>query len=132
MHKKGCNILTDINRIKTLAKERGVSLAFLCKKMGVARVYFIDFVKQGRSDIPTDKLKVIADTLNTSVAYLQGEIDEKEIDTNNVSLDDFTYAMHGASGKLTDRDKKIVMSLVQELVDANTMKEKNADNGKAY
>lgn len=106
-----------------------MSLAFLCKKMGVARVYFIDFVKQGRTDIPSDKLSVIAETLNTSVAYLQGETDEKETETNKMPLDDFTYAMHGASGKLTDRDKKIVMSLVQELVEANTTKEKNANNG---
>ena len=52
-------------RIRALAKEKGLSLSFICSKLGVAHVYFIDIDKSNR-DIPDDKLLMIADILNTT------------------------------------------------------------------
>lgn len=69
--------MATIERIKTLAQERGISLSFLCKKMNVARVYFNDIQKHGR-EIPPDKLQIIANCLNTTVPYLLGMTDQKE------------------------------------------------------
>lgn len=65
------------DRIRALAKEKGLSLSFICSKLGVAHVYFIDIDKSGR-DIPDDKLAIIADLLNTTPEYLKGETDIKE------------------------------------------------------
>lgn len=65
------------DRIRALAKEKGLSLSFICSKLGVAHVYFIDIDKSGR-DIPDDKLSVIADLLNTTPEYLKGKTDTKE------------------------------------------------------
>ena len=69
--------MSIINRIRTLSKENGISLSYICKKMDVNRVYFIDCEKSGRT-IPDDKLAIIADALHTSVEYLKGETEQKE------------------------------------------------------
>lgn len=63
-----------VSRIKTISKEKGISMSFLCSKMGVARVYFNDVQKQNRS-IPRDKLEIIAEVLNVSVDYILGNTD---------------------------------------------------------
>ena len=65
------------DRIRELAKQCDLPLAFLCRRIGVAKVYFNDIDKSGR-DIPDDKLSVIADILNTTPEYLKGETDIKE------------------------------------------------------
>jgi transcriptional regulator with XRE-family HTH domain len=69
--------LVTIDRTRDLAKERGISLTFICKQMGLNNVYFIDREKAGR-EIPDQKLEIIADVLFTTAAYLRGETDEKE------------------------------------------------------
>ncbi len=70
--------MVNIDKLKTRAKEKGKSLAFLCKKMGVARVYFNDIEKHGR-EISLDKLEIIARELDTTVEYLRDETDDPEI-----------------------------------------------------
>lgn len=65
------------DRIRSLAKERDITLSAICRKLNVKPVYFIDIDKSGRN-IPPDKLQVIADTLNTTPEYLKGETEEKE------------------------------------------------------
>ncbi len=69
--------MTTVTRIKQRAKELERSLSYICGKLGVARVYFIDIEKSGR-EIPDDKLIVIADILETTPEYLRGETDQKE------------------------------------------------------
>lgn len=66
----------DFPRIKLLAKENGLSITFICKKLNMAKTYFHDLEKTGR-DIPDDKIKVIADILDTTPEYLRGETDIK-------------------------------------------------------
>lgn len=69
------NITTQ--RIRALCAEQGRSLKYLCDQIGVkSRTYFQDIEKQER-EIPDNKLKVIADTLNTTTDYLLGKTDEK-------------------------------------------------------
>ena len=66
--------METVKKIRELAKVRKRSLAYLCEKIGVSRVYFIDREKNG-GKIPEDKLRIIAEELNTTVAYLKGEGD---------------------------------------------------------
>lgn len=68
--------MTTVQRIKLLAKQQGRSIAYICKQLGFnSRTYFNDIEKSGR-EIPTDKLVIIANMLNTSVDYLLGKTDE--------------------------------------------------------
>lgn len=64
-----------VEKVRSLAKERGISLSFICKKIGVAAPYFLDIEKSKR-EIPDDKLEQIAEVLFTTAEYLRGETDD--------------------------------------------------------
>lgn len=64
-------------RIKELAKERDITLAVLCRKIGVSRTYFSEASARERS-FSIDRLKQIADALDTTTEYLLGETNQKE------------------------------------------------------
>ena len=69
--------MVEIDRIKELAKEKGISLAFICSKLGLQRGYFVD-VSHGRTSISEERLLIIADILDTTTDYLHGKTDKKE------------------------------------------------------
>lgn len=71
--------------VRELAKQRGISLSFICKKIGVAAPYFIDLEKSGR-EIPDEKLSQIANVLFTTNEYLKGETDNPEIPKKDTPL----------------------------------------------
>lgn len=83
--------MNTIERIEKRAEEKKRSNAFLCEKMGVARVYFNDIKKSGRA-IPDDKLAIIAQELETTVEYLRGETDEPEKNSALIDLSDLSPA----------------------------------------
>lgn len=69
--------MCTINRVLQLAKEKGISQAFICGKLGLRRTYLSE-VRMGKDSLPDDRLAVIADILNTTPEYLKGETDTKE------------------------------------------------------
>ena len=80
--------MSQVQRIKQLAKQQGRSLTYICKQLGYSsRTYFNDIEKNNK-EIPVDKLEIIATILNTSVDYLLGKTDEikKEPDTKPSKL----------------------------------------------
>jgi transcriptional regulator with XRE-family HTH domain len=111
LHKKEVFVLSIINRIRTLSKENGISLSYICKKMDVNRVYFIDCEKSGRT-IPDDKLAIIADALHTSVEYLKGETEQKEKQPTLSELSEkqkrLIKIIEGMSDDQLDRFEKIL------------------------
>ena len=66
-----------INRTLELAKEKGISQAFICGKLGLRRTYLSD-VRVGKDSLTDDRLTIIAAILNTTPEYLKGETDIKE------------------------------------------------------
>ena len=74
-----------IDRIKTAAKEKGVTLKFLCDKIGKRRTYIGETEIRGGT-IPDSELKIIADVLDTTPEYLRGETDKKEKPSKNGEL----------------------------------------------
>lgn len=83
--------MVNYDKMKTLAKNQGISFTFLCKKVGKYPGYIADLQRKKLS-IPEDNLKIIADTLNCSVAYLKDEtdviVDEDTLDEINEIDDD--------------------------------------------
>lgn len=69
--------MVNIDKIKALAKEKGVSITFLCQAIGQGAYYFND-VKRRNGSIPEDRLTVIADLLDTTIDYLTDKTDQKE------------------------------------------------------
>lgn len=69
--------MVEIDKIYSLAKERGLSNSFLCKKLGRSTSYLND-ARNGKHGISDNDLKILADILNTTPEYLKGETDTKE------------------------------------------------------
>ena len=61
-----------IDRIKALAKEKGIKLKFICANLGVAESY-LGNVRSGRDRMTPERLKIIADILSTTPEHLSGE-----------------------------------------------------------
>lgn len=69
--------MSTIDRVLHLAKEKGISQAFICGKLGLRRTYLSE-VRIGKDSLSDDRIAVIADLLNTTPEYLKGETDQKE------------------------------------------------------
>lgn len=104
--------MVTIDRTRSLAKERGISLTFICKRLSLNNVYFIDREKAGK-EIPDKKLEVIADVLFTTVAYLRGETDEKERPVTGQS--DGHSAIPGYK-KLSSANRAAIDQLIENLL----------------
>ena len=69
--------MSNVQRIKELAKERGIRMGYIYEKLGCSRSKFTD-VENGKSSISENEYSIIADLLNTTPEYLKGETDIKE------------------------------------------------------
>lgn len=106
-----------VDRIKKLAKERGVSMTYLCTCIGMSKVYFVDAVRHNR-EIPYDKLSVLADVLRTTPEYLRGETDIKSKEKSpSISDEDIKFALFGGEGEITDEMWQAVREYAQFIKD---------------
>ena len=104
------------DRIRELAKQCDLPLAFLCRRIGVAKVYFNDIDKSGR-DIPDDKLIIIADLLNTTPEYLKGETDIKEKPTSTQAdeLSETVKKIVDVASTLPPEKQSLVLELIKSM-----------------
>lgn len=100
------------DRIRALAADRGISLSFICKKIGVAPPYFLDIEKSGRK-IPADKINKIANLLYTTPEYLNGETDEKEKPATGLPSDGLSEKKVQLINQIRDADDDTVDLLFQ-------------------
>lgn len=66
----------QIDRIRELAKEQGVSMRYLCELVGKRRRGFFADIRNGKDYIDENELTIIASRLGTTVDYLTGKTDE--------------------------------------------------------
>ena len=67
----------NVDKIKELSKEKGISLKYFCDHFGKYRTYLAN-VRSGVNKLDEDELVFIADTLNTTVEYLTDKTNQKE------------------------------------------------------
>ncbi|MBO5299049.1 MAG: helix-turn-helix domain-containing protein [Clostridia bacterium] len=67
----------NINKIKALAKEKGVKQNYICAQLGLQYSYLND-VEKGKNKLTEERLRIIADILGTTPEYLKDETDVKE------------------------------------------------------
>lgn len=67
----------NVDRIKEVAKLRGITMKYLCDCIG-KRSAFLSQVRLGYDHIDTNELSIIADKLNTTVEYLTGQTDQAQ------------------------------------------------------
>ncbi len=69
--------MSTVDRITNLAKEKGITQAFISSKIGVHRNW-LSCVRRDNVKISDERLAIIADILGTTTAYLKGETDDPE------------------------------------------------------
>ena len=76
--------MTTLERIKELAKKRGLNLKSTAKQAGLSENAIYKWNTQTPS---TDKLKAVADVLGVSTDYLLGNTDEMRLNKKSTSDD---------------------------------------------
>ena len=67
--------MCNIDKIKSLAREKGVKIKYICAQLGLAETYLSN-VKNGKDRMTQDRLEQIADILETTVEYLTDQTDD--------------------------------------------------------
>lgn len=79
--------MVNIDKIKELAKQQGISITYLCSSIGQGAYYFND-VKRRNGDIPDSRLAVIAELLSTTTDYLRDKSDCPDAPATPAELQD--------------------------------------------
>lgn len=67
--------MVNINKVKTLAKNKGMKLSYICTALGYSNAYLTD-VEKGKSKMSDDKIRALAAILITSYEYLTDQTDD--------------------------------------------------------
>jgi transcriptional regulator with XRE-family HTH domain len=67
--------MCNIDRIKNLARQKGVKIKYICAQLGLAETYLSN-VKNGKDRMTQDRLEQIADILGTTIEYLTDQTDD--------------------------------------------------------
>lgn len=70
-----CNLSILVDNVKALSKQRGITMTYLCKRLG-KRATFLADVRLGKDNLNDEQLTEIAAILNTTSEYLKGETDD--------------------------------------------------------
>ena len=108
--------MSIIDRVLQLAKEKGISQAFICGKLGLRRTYLSD-VRLGKDSLSNERLSMIADILNTTPEYLKGETDIKENPTarNGDEHSEIMKKIISGSSKLPEEKQLLVLELIKSM-----------------
>ena len=66
----------NIQTVKKISKEKGISMAFICRQIGKSHGYLAELASRD-ADIPEKMLEPVANALGVTVAELTGE-EQKE------------------------------------------------------
>lgn len=103
----------EVDRIKLLAKEKGVTLVFICSKLGLNRGYLKD-IAGGKGTISEDRLEAIADILGTTTDYLHGKTDEKNKPITEDGLNTEERKVLDTYRGMTEQQKKELWTILAE------------------
>ena len=101
--------MVNINKIKNLAKEKGLKIKYICDQLGLSDTYLSN-VKNGKDRMTDERLAIIADILNTTPEYLRDETDQKEKSaTEEKPLPDILYRYN----ELSEEKQREVISFIE-------------------
>lgn len=108
--------MSNVQRIKKLAKERGIRMGYIYEKIDCSRSKFSD-VENGKSSITEKEYSIIADILNTTPEYLKGETDIKEKPTarNGDEHSEIMKKIISGSSKLPEEKQLLVLELIKSM-----------------
>ena len=112
-------------RLKILRTEKGYSQKDIAQLLGITQQAYANY-ERGARQADYDTLNKLADIFGVSVDYLLGRTDDMDQNPGeeNISFDDFTYAMYNESKELTEEDKQALLGMARLL-----KKKKQDQNG---
>ena len=121
---------TPVERIFSLLKVKKIEQKEFAQLLGTTDKT-VSAWKTGRSQSYTKYLSKIADVLDTTVEYLVSGGEKKPAPISEgeqeITFDDFTYAMENEAKDLTEMDKQILLSMARQLNDAR--KKRDGESG---
>ena len=107
----------NIDKIKSLAKEKGISIAYICESVGMGRGYLNDIRKSNGGDIPDERLNIIVNILNTTADYLADKTDQKEPPADADGSDnDISKEIMQKLPQLNDSDQETILRYINLMI----------------
>lgn len=72
--------MVNVNRIKTLAKSKGIKIGFICENLGVNHTYLSN-VATGKNTMSDERIFKVAKILDTTYEYLTDMTDDPAPDS---------------------------------------------------
>jgi transcriptional regulator with XRE-family HTH domain len=111
----------QIDRLKALAKKRGITQKYLCDLIGKSKC-FIGDVQRGMNHFDENELTIIAARLETTVDYLTGKTDEPGVSIQQridaaitaKEADELTALFE----RLSEEDRQKALTILRALAEA--------------
>ena len=114
--------MVNIDKIKSLAKDQGIKIKFICSQLGLSETYLSN-VKNGKDRMTEERLDKIADILHTTPEYLRDETEVKEKpSTNSEEVSVNTVIMRSCDGsiikrRLSNEQVRALQTIIEQLPD---------------
>lgn len=105
----------NIQTVKKISKEKGISLAFVCRQIGRSHGYLAEIANRD-GDVPEKMLGPIANALGVTVEELKGEDPaqkEKPNALDGIELEKLSPARRALLEALEDMDDENIMKIVR-------------------
>ena len=102
--------MTVLDRIKEVARQRGMSLSTLAEKASLSRNAIYKWNRQAQQ---ADKLANVANVLDVSVDYLLGNTETKTSKSQEVDLDDDNVIMTFEGKPIPPEDLELMKRLLR-------------------
>ncbi len=104
-------------RLKQARENKELSLSELSTLTGIAKSTLQRYETGSTRKIPMEAISTIEKVLNLPTGYLMGWEEKKEQSSvsDEISFDDFTYAMYNETKDLTAEDKEALLNMARIL-----------------
>lgn len=103
----------NIQTVKKISKEKGISLAFVCRQIGRSHGYLAEIANRD-GDVPEKMLGPIANALGVTVEELMGEAQkEKPNALDGIELEKLSPARRALLEALEGMDDENIMKIVR-------------------
>lgn len=110
-------------RIKELRKQQNITQQQLSNYLGITQATLSGWENE-KFEIDNNSLMKCADYFNVSLDYLLGRTEEKNTDEkDDITFDDFTFAMYDEAQHLTEEDKQALLQMARLLKSKTEKKE---------
>lgn len=121
-------------RIDALCKEHNITVGKLCGEIGIRRSLMSDLKMCRKQTLSTETLSKLSVFFGVSIDYLIGNEEQEKLvapQGNELGFDDFTYALHNETRKLTEENKQKLLEMAkffQQQQELATQREKDKNN----